>query len=134
MRTPQEIRDSVLDLLKKKDISVNKMLIECGYNTSLVADLKKGQMPSADKIAKIASFLGVSTDYLMGNENKSDFDLNQDNNNSDSEQKLIIALRRIFYGESSHKLNENDAKNITELLEVILRVKSDKNQERKNGN
>jgi len=120
MRTPQEIRDSILDLLKKQNTSVNKMLTECGYNTSLVTDLKKGQMPAADKVASIAKYLGVSTDYLLGNYNDTDFD---------SEQDLITGLRRALYGSSEHKLSENDKKQIIELAEMIIKLKLGKEQE-----
>ena len=123
MRTPQEIRDNILDLLKKRKSSVNKMLIECGYNTSLVNDLKKGQMPSADKIVNIAKYLGVSTDYLMGSED--DFN---------SENDLITALRRAFYGTSEHKLSEYDKKHIIELAEMITKIKLSENHETDNKN
>lgn len=67
MRTPQEIKELISNRLQQMKISANKMLLDCGYNTSLLTDMKRGQMPSADKIAAIASYLGVSTDYLLGN-------------------------------------------------------------------
>jgi len=130
MRSPQELRENILDLLKKRNRSVNKMLIECGYNTSLVNDLKKGQMPSADKIASIANYLGVSTDFLLGNENipipeKYSEDFN-------SEYDLITNLRRAFYGNSDHKLSEEDKNNIITLAETILKLKLNKKQETEN--
>jgi len=119
MRTPQEIRDIILDLLKKEKISVNKMLVDCGYNQNLVNDLKKGQMPSADKVAGMANFLGVSTDYLLGNEH-----LQSDVNDADSEKDFIKELRRILYGTSSHKLGESDKKIIIELVGMLSKIKS----------
>jgi len=118
MRTPQEIREILLDLLKKRNISVNKMLVDCGYNTSLVNDLKKGQMPSADKIAGIAKYLGISTDYLLGNE-QPDFD---------SEEDFINDLRRMLYGTSSHKLSESDKKHIMDIAEMLSKIKSGENK------
>ena len=123
MRTPQEIRDSILDLLKKQNTSVNKMLTECGYNTSLVNDLRKGQMPAADKIASIAKYLGVSTDYLLGNIDEADIS---------SEQDLITGLRRALYGTSEHKLSDYDKKHIIELAEIITKLKLGRNQEIEN--
>lgn len=120
MRTPQEIRDNILDLLKKRNVSVNKMLIDCGYNTSLVNDMKKGQMPSADKISNIAKYIGVSTDYLLGNEN-SDLNLN-------SEEDFINELRRILYGSKSHKLSEHDKKHILNIAEMLSKIKLGENQ------
>jgi len=123
MRTPPEIRDSILDLLKKQNTTVNKMLTECGYNANLVTDLKKGQMPSADKIANIAKYLGVSTDYLMGNYDEDDFN---------SEQDLITGLRRALYGTSEHKLSDDDKKQIIELAEMIIKIKLGRNREVEN--
>ena len=96
------------------------MLIACGYNTSLVNDLKKGQMPSADKIANISKYLGVSTDYLMGNENNG----NVENNDYISDEDLIYNLRRILYGTSSHRLSESDKRHIMELAEMLAKMKS----------
>jgi len=127
MRTPEEIRDNVLDLLKKRNISTNKMLIDCGYNTSLINDLKKGQMPSADKIANIAKYLGVSTDYLMGNEEIKDVGI-------DIEEDLIINLRRAFYGTSKQKINDDDKKNIIDFVKIISRIKSNSNHDENSQN
>lgn len=39
---------------------------ESGVGKGLINNLKKGSIPSADKVAKLADFLGVSTDYLLG--------------------------------------------------------------------
>ena len=116
MKTPQEIRDNVLDLLKKRNISTNKMLMDCGYNPSLINDLKKGQMPSADKMANIAKYLGVSTDFLMGNEDVKHIEIDKA-----TEEDLIINLRRVFYGSSDKKINEDDKNNIIELVKIITK-------------
>ena len=112
MRTPQEIREIVVDLLKQKNTSVHKMLGECGYNKSLVNDLSKGQMPSADKIAGIAKYLGVSSDNLLGNQV------------IDSEDDFISQLRSALYGSNAQKLSEYDKKHIIELAQMLSRMKS----------
>ena len=110
MKTPQEIRNNILDLLKGKNSTVNKMLVECGYNTSLVNDLKKGQMPSADKIANIAKYLGVSTDCLLGNEHE---------NIINSDEDFINTVRN-----KSKNLSEFDKKHIIELMEMLSGIKN----------
>ena len=53
-------------LCEKEDITVNKLLLNCGINTSLITDLKKGRIPSAEKVLKIAKYFNVTTDYLLG--------------------------------------------------------------------
>ena len=115
MRTPQEIRETILELLKEKRISSNKMLLTCGYNTSLVNDMKKGQMPAADKIATIAKYLGVSADYLITGENIT---------YSDSDADFMSELVRALYGTPSHKLNERDKSHLLELAKMIARMKT----------
>jgi len=120
MRTPNEIRENIIDLLKKRHVSVNKMLTDCGYNTSLVNDLKKGQMPSADKISNIAKYIGVSSDYLLGNENE-DIKLN-------SEEDFINKLRQTLYGNDSHKLSEPDKEHILGIAEMLSKIKSGENK------
>lgn len=59
-----------IDLLcSQKHISINQMLKDCELNKSVIDNLKKGSVPSVDKINKIASYFNVSTDYLLNNDN-----------------------------------------------------------------
>jgi transcriptional regulator with XRE-family HTH domain len=71
-------------------------------------------MPSADKIAGIAKYLGVSSDYLLGN---LDFE---------SEEDFLAGLRQALYGSNTQKLSEYDKKHIIELAEMLVRMKKDK--------
>lgn len=57
---------SISRLCDQHGISINKMLQDVGLNKSLVDNLKKGSMPSIDKITKIADYFGVTVDYLLG--------------------------------------------------------------------
>ena len=120
MKTPQEIREDIIKLLKQRKISVNRMLLDCGYNTSLVNDLRKGQMPSADKISNIAKYIGVTSEYLLGNENE-DAKLN-------SEEDFIRILRQKLYGTETHKLSESDKEHILGIAEMLSKIKSGDNK------
>ena len=120
MRTPTELREAILNLLEQKNISAHKMLVECGLNKSIVNDLKKGQMPSADKIAVIARYLGVSTDFLLGNYGLDSFG---------SEEDFLTGLRLALYGTSAQKLSEYDKKNIIELAEMLVKMRTRENRE-----
>lgn len=55
----------IQELCTQKDISVNKMLTACNLSKSVVDNLKKGSIPSADKLKVIADYFHVSTDYLL---------------------------------------------------------------------
>ena len=52
--------------IKKQGITAKKMLLDLGYSDNLISQWKKGSEPSAVKLGRIADYLGVSTDYLLG--------------------------------------------------------------------
>ena len=117
MRSPQELREVILELLDERGENTHQMLKICGYNTSLVNDLKKGQMPSADKIANIAVFLGVSSDYLLGMENPEDAE-------KDSDIILLENMRREFYGSPAAKFTPEDMQIIMDAVKMLVRIKA----------
>ena len=119
MRTPQELRETILELLAERKSNTHRMLKECGYNTSLVNDLKKGQMPSADKIATIAAYLGVSSDFLLGKESSS-----ANESSLDSDVDLLEELRCMFYGNPNVQFKPEDKQSIVEMAKVLVRLKA----------
>lgn len=98
MNSAQNIVELLNLLVKDKGISINKMLIECDLNKSTVDNMKRGQMPSADKLAKIANYLGVTTDYLLGISDMKEPNRPYNSNAhkvyiSDKENEMLIAYR-----------------------------------------
>jgi len=67
MFSPKEIAELIEKLVKSKKTTVRQMLADCEINNNMVYSLKIGQMPSADKLVKIANYLNVDINYLMGN-------------------------------------------------------------------
>lgn len=56
-------------LLRAKNITPYRVAKETGIATATLSDWKTGKStPKADKMQKIADYLGVSLDYLRGNE------------------------------------------------------------------
>jgi len=112
MRTPQELREVILELLRAQESNTHRMLKACGYNTSLVNDLKKGQMPSADKLANIANFLGVTSEFLLdsGADFGADFD-------------LIARLRLEFYGHPETPLTAQDKLAVVDMARKIREIR-----------
>lgn len=56
---------------KSKSIAISKMLEDCGIRKSLIYDLeKRNWTPSAELLEKIADYLDVSIDYLIGRTDK----------------------------------------------------------------
>ena len=62
----QIIEDRIMNIAKTMNLSKNKLLISANLNKSVFDNMKKGQIPSVDKIHILADFLDVSTDYLLG--------------------------------------------------------------------
>lgn len=63
-----------MDMLKRirilaaqKGVSVAQVEKECGFSKNSIIKWDKN-MPSGDKILRVAQYFGVSSDYLMGNE------------------------------------------------------------------
>jgi len=52
-------------LCDENNISINKLLQECNLSKSVIDNMKKGSIPTTDKISKIADYFEVSTDYLL---------------------------------------------------------------------
>ena len=119
MRSPQELREIILELLDGRGENPHQMLKKCGYNTSLVNDLKKGQMPSADKIANIAKFLGVSGDYLLGMEPPE-----SSGQPADNDAALLKELRREFYGNPAAEFTPEDMRLILDTVKMLVKIKN----------
>ena len=60
----------ITELCKEKGISGSRMCLDLGLSKSTLSDLKSGRKKSftADTAHKIASYLGVSVAYLLGDE------------------------------------------------------------------
>ena len=68
MIEPNEIYKIVEKECKKKKISQQKLLSDVGLSRNTLDNMKKGSMPSVDKVSAIAEYLGVPIDYLLGTE------------------------------------------------------------------
>lgn len=61
--------DRIKFLCDKRGISINDLEEALGYSKNTLYRLKK-QKPGSDKLEAIADYFGVSTDYLLGREEK----------------------------------------------------------------
>lgn len=60
------VEERIMSIASKSGLSKNKLLLDAGLNKSVFDNMKKGQIPSIDKIHIIADHLGCSVDYLLG--------------------------------------------------------------------
>ena len=66
MYNSSNIANEIRSLANKNGIKINKMLLDIGLGRNTMSHLDNGSMLKADTLAKIADYLGVSVDYLLG--------------------------------------------------------------------
>lgn len=64
--------ERIIDLCEKKGVKGGKMCTDLGMSKATLTELKMGRQTglSATKAQKIATYLGVSVGYLLGEEEK----------------------------------------------------------------
>lgn len=109
-----DILQRIQYLLKKNNINASKMSKDIGISSGLFSQWKNGkQKPSTEKIQLIAKYFNVSTDYLLGNEQKE--------KNSPSEDNEILRLIK-------NELDECDKDTAETILQQIKLIKSLRNK------
>lgn len=99
MYTPQQSADIIVNLLNQKNISVEKMLKECDLKPRIINNMKAGSVPAADKFAKIAKYLGVTVEMLIGIDSQQGFQDKKNNSESKTDPELandVVVLADII--------------------------------------
>ena len=112
-------------LLKKRKITPYRVSKETGVPQSILSDWKRGRsVPKTEKLQKIADYLNVSVDYLLGNEQKGRA------SSLDEKKPEDITLDDFTYAfldESKELTDENKQK----LLEMARFFKMQQDKEKK---
>lgn len=66
MYNSANVAERIKSLAKFKNIQLKTMLDAININKNALSSMYNGSMPKADNLAKIADYLGCSTDYLLG--------------------------------------------------------------------
>lgn len=64
--TSLNLAERIKDTALSKNVVLGVMLKEIGLGSNTMSNLRHGRMLAADSLAKIADYLDVSMDYLMG--------------------------------------------------------------------
>ena len=66
------LHERIQELCKSKGVSGSRMCLDLGMSKSTLSDLKSGRKKgvTAETAQKIASYLGVTVEYLLGEEKK----------------------------------------------------------------
>ena len=60
----------VNNLCKERKTTITRMAEDIGLSNAAPTSWRKGAVPKLSTLEKISSYFGVSTDYLLGKENK----------------------------------------------------------------
>ncbi len=67
MYNSQEVAEKIKQTAKLKKISISKMLLDCELNKNTLFTMQSnGYLPRTETLGKIADYLEVSVDYLLG--------------------------------------------------------------------
>lgn len=118
MYSSSEVADKINLLLKEKNKFQKTMLEDCGLNKNTISTmLSRGSMPKADNLAKIADYLDVSVDYLLGRTDEQTATYYTNNVNGINFSNLIQGSSAVTVNS-----NNNDYKGLsneeTEILDI----------------
>lgn len=73
MNSSQETANLIKSLAKLKGVSISKLLLDCELNKNALYTMQSsGYFPRVEALTKIADYLNVSIDYLLGRTNNPD--------------------------------------------------------------
>lgn len=124
--------DNIIALCKQKGIKGGKMCTDIGISKGILTDLKMGRQTSVSAVTaqKIASYLGVSVGYLLGEETEETDIKKSPSELSEGEQKLLDLFRRIpesqhskvaLLLESFGKIPESQQPMVLQMIDVALK-------------
>ena len=91
------LHSRITELCKERGISGSRMCLDLGMSKSTLSDLKSGRKKSftAETAHKIASYLGVSVAYLLGEEEQKEKPTVKDDELSADMLELIEAIKHL---------------------------------------
>lgn len=106
--------ERITDLCKQKGIKGGKMCTDLGMSKGTLTDLKMGRQTglSAAKAQKIASYLGVSVGYLLGEEEIQETKKSPSAELTEGEKMLLDLFR---------KVPENQQQMVLQMISVALK-------------
>lgn len=110
MNNAQKIANIIRFEMSKKNCSVSKMLNAVGLGRNTMSHLDNGSMIKADSLGKIADYLDVSVDYLLGREEKNTTNITTANNSQIDNSTVIGVSNGKQYDETTNQVAEEFSK------------------------
>ncbi len=113
-----EFKDNLKELRKKKGLSQVELAEKLGFSKSLIGLYETGdRKPSFEALEAIADFFNISTDYLMGKDDKSVYYL--DPEAAEMAQQIYDnpELRILF--DASRKVSKEDLQFVVDMVKRL---------------
>ncbi|HEM3674143.1 TPA: helix-turn-helix transcriptional regulator [Streptococcus suis] len=107
--------EKIKELADKQGISINKLEERLGYSRNTIYNLKT-KKPNAERLAEIADYFNVSTDYLLGRTDNPRIATKDDTAEIDFKE---IAAESMSY--DGMPLNDEDIDLIASILETRMK-------------
>lgn len=104
MLNQQIAAQRIKELAKKQGITVKKLLTDCDIGVNTVGKMANGTDVTSQTLVKIADYLDVSVDFLLGR---------QKNNASEDDLRSVIV-------EKVRALTDEQARKLLVLLETLF--------------
>ena len=112
--------ENIMLLCKERGIKGGKMCTDIGMSKGILTDLKMGRQAgiSTANAQKIASYFGVSVDYLLGKESK--------NTPTVSDERIDMSdVDVAFYGDYK-ELSDDDKATIRDMVRIMRQRRANK--------
>lgn len=114
--------DRIIELCKEKGVSGSRMCLDLGLSKSTLSDIKSGRKKgvSTATAKKIASYLGVSVGYLLGEEDEKEKPLINDDEELTEYVQLLKTrpeMRMLF--QLSKDATKEDVEAAVRIIEAL---------------
>lgn len=105
--------ERITELCKARGVSGSRMCLDLGLSKSTLSNIKNGRASgiSTSTAQKMATYLGVSVGYLLGEEEPTEIKKSPSVEITEGEQKLLELFRRV---------PENQQQMVLQMIEVAL--------------
>lgn len=121
-----ELYETIARLCTDRGINITELCRQSGASRGSLTDLKMGrkQALSAETLSKIATYFGVSVDYLLGNEEK------PASQEADELIKNDPLAGQLFaaYGRVKEEFSQAEIDDITMIMEMLAEKKRRKRE------
>lgn len=109
--------EKIKELADKKGISINRLEEQLGFSRNTIYNMKT-KKPNAERVAAIADYFNVSTDYLLGRTDNPK--IASDNEDATVDLKKAVAGSMAFDGKP---LTEDEINYLADVFEAQLKMK-----------